>query len=211
MSGKSLSELELKEETLPAQAFDDLPDFGAFTPPPQPGPYRFTLPADLSKTWDVYETAKGQRVRLVLDRDAPLTIVASPGNKANGDSFQTRLSNQERKRGNVEASDLDYLLRAFGVKTRPAGNKATVEVVSGFAGKTFGADITYSFGCNDTKNIRVVGADGKLEEVQGRLGCGKKYYQKDLSKDAQGNYPDQVQCACGAVLRVFANLDNIRA
>lgn len=208
---KSLSELDLKEEALPAQSFDDLPEFGGFTPPPQPGPYRFRLPADLSKVWDVYDSKKGQRIRAIFDRDHPLTIIASPGNAANGDVFQTRLSNQERKRGDVEASDLDYLLRAKGEKTRPMTNKAYAQAVLKYAGQEFGADITYSFRCSTERNIRVFNPTTQALEEIDKKGCGKGYYQKDLQRGPDGNFPHEITCECGAVLRVFANIENIRA
>lgn len=223
-TGKSLQDLGLTEEALPAQSFDDLPDFGGFAPPPQPGPYRFTLPGDLSAVWDLIDTVKGQRIRMVLDRDAPLLIAQSPGGKVNNETFQTRLSNVERKRGKdgPEASDLDYLLRALGVKTRPTTNKAYILAVSALAGKTFGADITYSFQCREDKPIYVYDTDGTLKPVEGSEGCGKRYYQKDLTRDEKGEFPIQLQCTgrvirdgveteCGAILRGFANLENLRS
>lgn len=218
MAGKGLQDLGLKDEVLPAQSFDDLPEFGGFTPPPQPGPYRFQLPGNLTKAWEVFDWTKNgnatQRVRLLLDKDAPLQIVQSPGGKANNDAFQTRLSNQERKRGkegSVEASDLDYLLKALGEKDKPKSNKAYVETTNKYAGKEFGADLSYSFVCNSNRDIRIQNAEGKFEDVVGQNGCGKKYYQKDLQKDDTGNYPHEIACECGAVLRVFANLENLRA
>lgn len=219
---KSLSELELKDETLPAGDISDLPEFGGFAPPPQPGPYRFRLPENLGQVWEPYDSEKGQRIRAIFDKDAPLYIVASPGNKANGDTFHTRLSNQERKRGDVEASDLDYLLRAFGEKQRPTSNRAYAEKVSQCGGKEFGADITFNFSCNPNKDIRVYDEKGELQDVPGHKGCGYRFYSGDgkaneakkigyVGKQADGTYPTEVQCHCGAVLRAFANLDNIRA
>lgn len=210
MSNKGLDELDLKDEELPTADLSDLPDFGAFPDPPPPGPYRFRLP-DLDKVWEAYDSVKGQRVRMILDRDYPLTIT-SPAARA-GEMFTTRLSNQERSRGEVEASDLDYLLRAFKVTARPKGNRAYIEAVKQHAGKEFGSDITYSFSCNNTKNIRVFDeADpDKLKEVEGRLGCGKKYYQKDVKQRMpDGSFPLKITCECGAVLRAFANIENIR-
>ena len=43
--GKSLQDLGLKDEVLPTagQALADLPEFGSFREPPQPGAYRFQL------------------------------------------------------------------------------------------------------------------------------------------------------------------------
>lgn len=217
MSGKALHDLGLKEEALPAQSFDDLPEFGGFTLPPQPGLYRFKLPGDLSRSWEAYDAPnKGQRVRLLLDKDAPLYIVQSPGNKANGDTFQTRISNQERKRGKegtVEASDMDYLVKALGETSRPKNNKEYVQVVNKHAGKEFGAEVSYSFVCRDDKPIRAYDAQQKLQEVAGQNGCGSKYYQKDITgmRNEAGEYPTEIACKCGGILRAFANLDSFRS
>lgn len=215
---KSLSELDLKDEKLPEQSFDDLPEFTGFQDPPQPGPYRFKLPGDLSHAWDKVESSRGERIALILDRDAPLLITQSAGGRYNGETFTTRLSNVERKRGKdgPEVSDLDYLLKATlgpeGKTTkRPTSNKAYLEMVKQQAGKEFGADITYSFSCNVNRNIRVSDEAGKLVEVEGQKGCGKKIYQRDVQKE-EGEYPTLIQCPqCGAVLRAFANLENFRS
>lgn len=222
MAGKSLQDLGLKEEALPTagQALADLPDFGTFREPPQPGSYRFKLPGDLSAIWDVYDTpgkTPPQRIRAVFDKDHPLTIVQSPGGRANNDPFETRMSNEERNRGknkDIVASDMDYLLRALKVTAKPASNRAYIDVMKQQANKEFGADIRYSWKCSEARNIRVKDAAGAVQEVEGRKGCGASYYLEDLpngGKDAAGNVPTQIQCSCGAFLRAFANLDNIRA
>lgn len=217
MSGKGLQDLGLKDEAMPAQSFDDLPEFGGFTPPPQPGPYRFQLPGNLSKVWEVYDWAdKGQRLRMLLDKDAPLLIVQSPGGRSNNDTFQTRISNQERKRGKdgPEASDMDYLLKALGEKARPKNNREYVAAITKNAGKEFGADIEYSYVCNDKKNIWVYESEAenaKLIEVENKPGCGKKYYQKDVTKSEDGTFPHQIECTCGGMVRCFANVSNFRA
>ena len=213
MAGKGLQDLGLSNEALPSQAFDDLPEFGTYAPPPQPGPYRFQLPGSLSNVWETFDGKKGQRIRVIFDKDAPLLITASPGGRANHDTFNTRISNDERKRGKdgPEASDMDYLLKAFGVKTRPASNAAYAQALLGFAGKEFGADVSYSWGCSAAKDIYVKNAEGKSEKVEGHKGCGAKYYQKDVPKAADGTYAQEIGCSCGAVIRCFANLENFRA
>jgi hypothetical protein len=224
--GKSLQDLGLREEALPTagQTLADLPEFGTFREPPQPGSYRFQLPDDLSAVWDVYDAAKlgnAQRVRAIFDKDHPLKIVQSAGGTMNNEPFETRISNEERKRGkeNVVASDMDYLLRAFKVTTKPASNRAYIDAVRGLAKREFGADIRFSWRCAPDRNIRVRVVDPQtgatsIQEVPDRKGCTTAYYQEDLpngGKQADGLVPTQIQCACGAVLRAFANLDNIRA
>lgn len=220
--GKSLQDLGLKEEALPTagQALADLPEFGSFREPPQPGAYRFKLPTDLSSIWDVYDTPTKQppqRIRAIFDKDHPLTIVQSPGGKANNDPFETRISNEERSRGkdkSIVASDMDYVLRALKVEQKPGSNRAYIDVMKQQGGKEFSADIRYSWKCSSTRNIRVKDAQGAVQEVEGRKGCDTSFYQEDLpngGKDASGNVPTQIQCTCGALLRCFANLDNIRS
>ena len=75
--GKSITELQFKDEALPQQDLSDLPEFGRFTPPPPPGNYRFKFPKDLSQCFDLDDTDKGQRLRLEFTDEAPLTIVSS--------------------------------------------------------------------------------------------------------------------------------------
>ena len=78
---KTLEDLGLKDEPLPTagQELADLPEFGTFEPPPQPGPFRFKLPADLSAPiYDLFDAANlGQRVRIQFDREHPLLITQS--------------------------------------------------------------------------------------------------------------------------------------
>ncbi len=218
--GKSLHDLGLADDPLPTagQSLADLPDFGGFREPPQPGSYRFQLPDDLSTIWDVYDTPSKtppQRVRAIFDREHPLQIVQSASGRYNGEPFEARLSNEERNRGKDRiASDLDFLLRALGITTKPRSNSDYIRTVQTQAKKQFGADIRFSWKCATNRNIRVRDANGAIQEVEGHKGCGTAYYQEDLpngGKQADGQVPTQIQCTCGALLRAFANLDNLRA
>ena len=218
--GKSLQELGLKDEALPTagQDLSDLPEFGAFRIPPQPGPFRFKLPGDMSAIYDVFDTPQltpPQRIRAVFDRDHPLLIVQSLNNRYNGEPFETRLSNQERPRGkdkSVVASDMDYLLRALKVDKKPGSNKAYVEALKAQGGKEFSADIRYSWKCSQDRNIRVKDQAGNVVEVENQKGCGESYYQEDVpQREANGDVPTTITCQCGNVIRAFANLDNFRA
>lgn len=217
--GKGLHDLELKDEPIPAQTYDDLPEFGSFTPPPpQPGKYRFKLAADLTRVFDTFDDKQGkQQLQVVFDKDAPLTIVQSPGNKVNGDTFTTRLSTLTRKRGEVEASDLDFLLKALGEKARPSTLKGYAEALMRNRGKEFAADIAWSWYCNDQRHIWSMNAEGKRVEVENQNGCSTRFYQADktkkdeqkIARQEDGTYPLEIACRCGAVVRAFANLDNI--
>jgi hypothetical protein len=219
--GKSIQELvgSLKDEALPTagQELDDLPIFGGFTPPPPPGAYRFQLPSDMNSIWDLMDVpdkTPPQRVRANFDRDHPLLIIQSPQNKSNGEPFETRLTNNERGRGKdkaIVASDLDYLLRALGDKQKPGSNKGYMQKLGSHAGKQFSADLRYSWRCSKDRDIRVRDASGQVQPIEGKKGCGEAYYQEDVTKDAAGQVPYEITCGeCGALLRAFANLDNLR-
>src|SRR5262245_43187661 len=186
--GKTLQDLGLQPEQLPTagQALDTLPDFGRFSPPPQPGAFRFKLPTDLTAIWEVFDVPEKKpptRVRAVFDRDHPLLIVQSPQNKYNGEPFETRISNAERARGKdkaVVASDMDYVFRALGVKEKPADNAGYVRLMQQQGGKEFGADLRYSWKCGVDRNIRVRDQAGAIQEVENQKGCGTAYYQEDV-------------------------------
>jgi hypothetical protein len=213
--GKSLNELNLTDELLPTadQLLDEIPEFGTFRLPPQPGPFRFRLPQDLTRSWDVFSAGeKGDRVALVFDKDRPLVITASLGNRYNGDPYETRLTNNERPRGKsgVVASDLHYLLKAFGVTKAPKTNREWVNMVTTFGGREFGADLVYSWRCSTERDIYAADGQGGQVKVEGTKGCGRGYYERDVQK-VNGETPYQIQCACGALVRAFANLDNLRA
>lgn len=216
---KSLSELNLKDETLPTagQALDDLPQFGQFTPPPQPGPMRFQLPKDLTRQWEPFENGDHQqRVSLIFDANSPLLIVQSAGGRYNNEPFQTRFNNNARARGKDKkmASDLDYLIVAVEGPTAkaPVNNRGYVEKINGYMGKVFGGDIRWSWKCSKDRNIRVKDAAGTLVEVENKKGCGEAYYQEQVDKQpGTGDYPLEIACKCGGILRAFGNVDNIRA
>jgi len=232
MSPKSLSELGLKEDgqVVVGDALSDLPTFGTFVPPPQPGAFRFRLPAHLTGIWEVYDTptkTPPQRIRAIFDQDHPLEIIQSLGGKYNGTPFQTRLSNEERPRGRdkaIIASDLDYLLRALKELTKPTilvngqklvHNRGYIEVLQKHGGKEFGGDIRYSWKCSKDRNIRVEvkdpsGARMEVKELENQKGCDNSYYQDDVPKNPDGTTPTEITCQCGALLRCFANLDNMR-
>lgn len=218
--GKSLADLatELKDERLPTagQQLDDLPIFGSFAPPPPPGAYRFKLPMNMSSIWELFEVdSKGQRVKAIFDRDHPLLIVQSPKNASNGEPFETRMNNNERKRnkdGTIIASDFDYLLRALGERAKPKSNREYVQLLQNHAGHEFSADLKYRWICNAEKDIRVKDPQGQYQVVEGRKGCGEVIYQDDVPTQ-NGVVPYEITCGgCKmATLRAWANLENIRA
>jgi len=222
MAGKSLQDLGLKAESVGGAGFDELPEQqGSYLPPPQPGSYRFQLPASLTNIWDTREFDGKTRLVALFDADNPLTIVQSPGNQRNLEPFRTQITNNERNRARkgqpeVLVSDMDYLLKALGETKRPATNKAYLEALAKYAGKDFAADVTWSWSCNPKKPKRVPDGEGgsveaKDEAGQPEMGCGKRYYPREVRKDGQGQYPLSIACECGALLRAFPNLSNFQA
>lgn len=217
---KSLSELDLHDEAMPELLYETLPDFGAFAPPPSPGPYRFQLPDLTASIYEEFETRQGKhRLRLIFDRNHPLTLVRVPQGSSVivGDTFQTRLSTEERLRGSVEASDVDFLLKALGQAKRVPATQLKA-LLPQYSGKEFGADIVYTWNCNSQRPIYKLDENGTSTKHEDQMGCGRKYYQATRTKkkdqavpaQANGQFPYEIICGCGAVLRAFANLDNIR-
>src|SRR6266853_4898475 len=97
----SLNDLGLTNEALEGADFDQIPEnIGqAFPDPPQPGKYRFRLPATMAALWATVDSEKhGQRINAIFDGDATLTIVQSPNTEHDGEAFDTRISNIPRER-----------------------------------------------------------------------------------------------------------------
>ena len=219
---------EVDVENLPEQ-------MGGFAPPPQPGPYRWTLPRLTPDNFEkVTTTDWGDRVQLIFGDDNPLVIAQAKDASLVGDPFTSRISNVPRRRGKGDnapiASDMDYLNRALGIKGRPASNmayaQALIEATKG-GDATFGSDLEWSWYCNNKRAARWDDGEGGSAEVandQGEpiKGCGTRHYESTVSKvamtDAEGNsigaeYPLRITCTndqCGASLRAFGNLTRFR-
>lgn len=209
----SLSDLGLSNEKLEGTDFDDIPEnLGrSFPDPPQPGKYRFKFPTKMGAIWQaVASTNYGQRINAIFAGDSALTIVQSPAGAKDGEEFETRVSNVPRERGKekVLVSDMDLLLRGLGVTKRPKTNKEYAEALMKFAGKDFGATLELSWRCRDDKEIYVDDGQGGTAKVDGKMGCGNRYYQRDVPK-VEGVYPIRITCSnaeCNANIRAFANL-----
>lgn len=209
----SLNDLGLSNTSLEGASFDDIPEnIGmSFPDPPQPGKYRFRLPASLAAVWAVVESEKhGQRINAVFDDKDPLIIVQSPGGEHDDEEFQYRISNvpRERTKEKILVSDMDLLLRALGETARPKTNKAYAQALQKYAGKEFGATVEFSWRCNPAKDAYFDDGAGGTQKVEGRVGCGARYYQRDVAK-VEGVYPVRITCSnpeCGASVRAFPNL-----
>lgn len=223
----SLQELKLANTKLGDEpSFDEIPaERGSFVPPPQPGSFRFALPKVINNFESITTEKYGERISVVFDAASPLVIVQSPASKYNGDSYETRLNNIPRPRGKekVLVADTSYLLKALGVEKRPTTNLETAKAIQSLAGKDFGADIEWSWGCGKRRAARFLNPeDGSLytaEDAESVLdgddaglkaGCGKYTYQGDVQK-VEGEYPLTISCPeCSAQVRAFANLRNFK-
>lgn len=209
----SLNDLGLSNTSLAGASFDDIPEnLGQpFLDPPQPGKYRFRLPADMSRIWAKVDTSDyGERINAVFDQDAPLTIVQSPNGEHDGEEFRWRCSNvpRERTKEKILVSDMDLVLRAFGETKRPGNNKAYAQTLMKYAGKEFGAFEEFSYRCDDKRDAYFDDGAGGQQKVEGRMGCGARYYQRDVPK-VDGLQPVRITCSnpeCGASIRAFPNL-----
>ena len=206
--------------------FDNLPDQGKgqYPDPPPVGSYRFSIPALTLEAFDeLQSTDYGTRVKVNFRDNFPLVIAQSAQGKHDGEPFQCTISNVPRERGkkgsNVFASDWDYLNQALGEKNRPATNKAYIDRLIAASqkagGASFGADVEYSWSCNDQRAAYFDDGNGGTQQAVGddgepKKGCGKKYYQGTVAK-VDGAFPVRIACECGATIRAFGNPTRFRA
>ena len=206
----------------------------------QPGPYVFELPplavlkGAIDSKVEAEEGEEGQKAKVtriaVAFRDgAELKVIQSPRGERNGELVTARISNVRRPRGKKGdgdrplVSDMDYLLQKLGEPKRPQSNQAYEQALLRHAGQAFGADVTWNANCRKDRHIRVELVDEKGQAVgttildgkdpnnpDEQLGCGKRYYQRDLEKDENGKYLERMTCECGAILYCNENLENFR-
>lgn len=208
-------DLQLAPEQ-PTAAQEELPEqMGSRVEPLQPGIYRFQMPKEL--LWEVLadmtlafrdpsgaETErKGERVNCIFDAEHPLTIVQSPQDARNGESFMWRCSNVERWRdkGHTKvACDMDYLLMALGVPNdqRPGhgANQAYGMLLEQKVNTQFTAEAQISYYSNKNRQIYAEFPDQSggtnVQEVPGVFGNGTRMYQSMVTRDANGKYPTTI-------------------
>jgi hypothetical protein len=214
---------------------------GSRKAPLQPGPYRFKFPvkAAIAESYDAFDTEIGgktvTRVVSILRDDAALTVIQAPAKYIDrvGESYGQRISNAERKRGKGDdapmASDMDYVLATLDPEgKRPQTNRQYLESWERVVPEQeLGADVEWNWRCDAKKPVRVQDPDAEpgtktiaLDGEEGRekrMGCGNKYYQKNVPKvdkdnneDPAGEYPRTIDCECGAILFANDNLVNFR-
>ena len=219
----SINDLGLGNDALEGADFDAIPEnIGQpFADPPQPGKYRFRFFQHLAGQFMKVQTEKyGERINLVVDSEAPLLIVQSPGKVYDGEEFfPYRLSNvpRERTKERILVSDMDILLRTLGVTKKPTTNKGYAAEMVKLGGKEFGAILEYSYNCNPNRDAYFDDGTGGTQTVEGRVGCGTRRYQRDVSKVFSNPedpssplvQPVRIVCPnpdCGASIRAFPNL-----
>jgi hypothetical protein len=215
----NINELNLSpDEEIPID-YENVPEESPGPQPtPQPGRYRFQLPADLASNWNKFQTQKGERVSIVFDSDHQLTIVKSKDDKNVawvGRAFNTRVTNAERPRrvrgtkDRVLVPDMTYMLQnGLKSKARPRTNLEFINEMKRYGGKQFEADIEFTAYCDPKREIWAYDSEGTLAQVNGTVGCGKRFYQSQIPRESDGKYAERVGCPCGAVIRCFGNLAN---
>jgi len=224
----SLEALGLGKEQLEGTDFDHIPEnIGqSFPDPPQPGTYRFKLPAAgvMKAIWAKVETENyGDRINAIFEDESALTIVQSPNHEHDGENFRWRCSNvpRERTKEKILVSDMDLLLRGLGDTVRPRTNADYAKALLKHAGQEFTASVEFSWRCDPKREIYVDDGTGSQQKVEGKLGCGTRYYQRDVQKVLSDPsdpaspkvYPVRITCSnpdCGASIRAFPSLTGFK-
>lgn len=215
--------LDLSDDPRPTD-FNDMPEArAAFRPMQQPGTYIFQTPAEIEDKQFSQKQVPNQGPTLFLSfrEDKGLK------NLSTGEQFDTQINNMTYERGKKgekkKGDDIAYLIKACGGMLPPgAGNKTYAgEVKRVCGGKKFRADVVISAKCNPQNDVYVGG-----QQVKGRKGCGQKFdmraYQINqgpnagkqvlaIARSKDGVWAEGAQCPCGAEVRAFANLANIRS
>jgi len=202
----NINELTIPDDKISVDYSNIPEEYGERVPVPQPGPYLFQLPNNLSNVWDVIERPVGKRIQAEFHGDSALTIHLADNNTR---TFSAWITNAEFPHGKEKfmVSDMHYLVRALDQDAKPTTNKEFVDELSKHGGKQFKATVTWSAYCNINKDAYFFNeASGRNEIAEGTKGCGKKYYQEALSTDEAGLYAETVNCECGATIWARAQL-----
>jgi hypothetical protein len=189
----------------------------------------------------VYEEVDGKkvvkqsaRVAVQFDEEHPLEVVDCADKTKVGQAYYGRVSNAERNRARknearFEVPDMIYLLQALGFRGKIANgaNRQFIEELNKKAGHTFVADVEWSAYSNENsvRYIRpIVGTEvdheQSIEDPSGKFGDGKRWYMKNIPKDAEGKFCETWSRDTGEVdlsglhifeaLRAFPNLTRFR-
>lgn len=212
MSINELAHLKFSSDAIDVD-LDNLPSQGGLIiPPPQPGIYRFKIPAGLARGMETIQTDVGQRFVVILRDDLALQNVTL------NQPYPTRISNQERAVGKdgQKASDMAFLLHALGITVDKPTNKGYAEAMLKAQGLEFLAFNDLTARCNPKTDVYKQG-DGKIE---GLKGCGAAYATRSYTKrdgttvseiPKEGTqFATEFTCSCGALIRCFGQLSKFR-
>lgn len=195
------------------------------------------LPENLAQLWDTIDVKDGNprsktygqtvsRQRLKLDKNAPLVCTEGP-NK--GETFTMSVTSNPRPRGGKGddpatpwVSDLAYMLDiGCGDHSRPTTAQGLKAAINKYAGKLIRLEHGLSAHCRPDKQRYVLDAnDRSVLDPSGQKGCGDdtkqredkkgkkgRYYTRDFKDPTTGEYVEEIECECGAILRGFPNLE----
>lgn len=225
-----LNALNLNDEGITDLDFENMPEtIGGNRIPPQPGIYRFAMPAPsvVEKCFDRMVTSD-QDVKLVaIFQDA-----AALRNVTLNEFYGIRVNNRTRiikiKKVDTIVSDMGMLLKALGV--RPVANarglidnNAYGQALIAAGNKEFMAEHSLTANCNPNRDIY---KDGALQ--RGVMGCGLRYAVKGYP--GKNGKPDVITipkefddmgrettkiatrftCRCGAVVSCWNDMRSYR-
>lgn len=216
-----INNLNLEDEDLGID-HDALPNQGGgFAETPQPGPYVFRTPENISEYWNEFMYTDGNTPKKGLrlakddkDKYLPVEIVWSKTGKYVGDEFRLYINSQPKKRGKegTLVSDLVYFAIALDPTAKPKTLKDVVEVINKAAGKMYTADVELDGQCNPKREA--YGEDG--EKMDDTVGCGQRYGMKSrkikntgeqviaIPREETGDYKTRFKCVnCDAWIRLF--------
>jgi hypothetical protein len=170
------------------------------------------------------------RLRLKLDKNNPLVVADGPHK---GDTFTVTVTSNARPRGGKAddpatpwVSDLAYMLDiGFGDHSRPPTAQGLKAAINRYAGKTIRLEHGLSAHCRPDKARYVLDpadptGNKTMLDPSGQKGCGDdtkqredkkgkkgRYYTRDFKDAATGEYMEEIQCECLAILRGFPSLE----
>lgn len=195
---------------------------GGFIPNLPFGKYVLRLPTNLAELSEVFmhqpegAPSPTPRVKYRFDRDNPLTVV-SANQEFHDQPFTETMTNIPRvlRSGDMRPGALYFLLQV-GLGDRRQVTKLSDwwEYVNSHAGNVFGAEIGGRASCDEERvryiTVGIAGSDQTetKEDPMGTPGCGARYYTREIPRDPKtGQAVERFQCACGASLRVFNQIE----
>jgi len=217
-----LNELNLPNEEL-ARVIDpdELPAQGRFKEPLQPGDYTFKLPQVFRGFESIVGFQNEPQLEARFIDEFALVVPAL------NEHFNWKVNTIPRLRGKdkIPVSDFAYLLKALEV--RAAGNTlkdlAQALLVAVEQQSTFKGTVKWGTKCSESKDVY---KDGAVQA--GVKGCGRKYSTDPyttkksygpnqeftrvfpIPQRQDGTYSPTFECACGATLRSWPEIDRIR-